>query len=97
MIQFNQKGENIMNIKENKNFKNVSLYTLPISTEELKKAGKTFHMNNRDKRLNKVLKIEKEITINKLIKTLLISKKGIINFRVFYENTTHILITYKII
>lgn len=54
-----------MNVKENKNFKSVSLYTLPLNVEELKKAGKTFHMNNRNKRLDKVLEIEREIVINR--------------------------------
>ncbi len=56
-----------MTIQENKNFKSVCIYTVNNITEkELKRAGKSFHMNDRNNRLETVLKIEnKQMKIDK--------------------------------
>ena len=55
-----------MTINENNNFRNVSVYTLNnVSEKTLKKAGKSFHMNDRDNRLKTVLKIEKQMKIDR--------------------------------
>ena len=46
-----------MTIKENENFNNISLYPFNINEKNLKKAGKSYHMNNRNNRFKNVLEI----------------------------------------
>lgn len=55
-----------MTIQENKNFKSVCVYTANITENELKRAGKSFHMKkDRNNRLKTVLKIEKQMKIDR--------------------------------
>ncbi len=61
-----------MTIKENENFNNISLYPLNINEKNLKKAGKSYHMNNRNNRFKNVLEIEREKL--KIDKSFLVDK-----------------------
>ena len=53
-----------MKLSENKNFKAVSVYN-GFSEKEFKNSGRSFHMNERTKRMDNVYKIEKTPVIDK--------------------------------
>ncbi len=53
-----------MNINENVNFKSVTVYN-GVNEKDLKNGGKSFHMNNRNRRMNTVNRIEKKPVIDR--------------------------------
>ena len=58
-----------MNIQNNKNFKSVSLFTgFPVTTEMLKAAGKTLHMQDRSRaaRIDNALRLDSNPEIDRM-------------------------------